>query len=305
MDIAANTTVVKLYSNFGVLVSAAEQKITAAQVMADCPEQLVVLGEQAAAHLTEAYTHKEMCEQHLAKAKEVLAQVRALCDDDGFAAFYDIFHKTFCSDVGRSRTYELLALATGKTSIEDARAKTRERVARHRAKKAESVTVTDSYATDTCGNINDVSSMTSAEERKAQNAHLFPEIKSSTGVANTPTPSNELLEYWKIATAEEKRVVLKHEGVDALLELQKDDADFLANLYDRVIGLQVALASPVVASNSSKNLLTNLTGTMHWALGQDDPASGAQALKIIKGKLIANKRDPNDICLSFAKTAKR
>jgi hypothetical protein len=44
---------------------------------------------------------------------------------------------------------------------------------------------------------------------------------------------------------------------------------------------------------------------MHWALGQDDPASGAQALKIIKGKLIANKRDPNDICLSFAKTAKR
>lgn len=117
-----------------------------------------------------------------------------------------------------------------------------------------------------------------------------------------PSAQPELLEYWQMATADEQRAVLKHHGVDGVLELLKDD---LSELYDRVIGLQVALASPVVASKSSKKLLTNLTGTLHWALGQDDPASGAQALKIIRAKLAANKRDPKDVCFSFAKNARR
>jgi hypothetical protein len=187
MDIAANTTIVKPDSNFGVLASTVEQKITAVQVKEGCPKQLLDLGEQAAAHLTKAYAHREEYEQHLAKAKEIIGQVRQLCDDDGFTAFYEIFHETFCPNVGRSRTYELLALATGKTSIKDARAKTRERVARHRAKRAESVTVTDSNGpTDTCGNNNDVSSVASAEERKAQNARLFPESESATNVSEPP-----------------------------------------------------------------------------------------------------------------------
>ena len=122
--------------------------------------------------------------------------------------------------------------------------------------------------------------------------------------ASTPAPSNAFLADWQAMTAEEKRAVLKHEGVGGLLELLKEDAVFLAKLYDRVIGLQVALASPVAASKSSKNLLTNLTGMLHWALGQD-PASGVQALVMIKAKLAVNKRAPQDICFSFAKKAKR
>jgi hypothetical protein len=129
--------------------------------------------------------------------------------------------------------------------------------------------------------------------------------QDSGNIASTSAPPNEFLEDWQCWTAAEKRTVLKHEGVYGLLELLKEDPAFLSELYDRVLGLQVALASPVVASKSSKNLLTNLTGTLHWALGQDDPASGAQALKIIKAKLTVNKRDPKDIYFSFAKTAKR
>ena len=123
--------------------------------------------------------------------------------------------------------------------------------------------------------------------------------------ANGTARSNELLEFWQVATAEEKLAVLTHEGVDGLLELFKGDAVLLSKLFDRVIGLQVALASPVVASTSSKKLLTNITGTMHWALGQDDPASGAKALTIIAAKLSANGREPKDICFSFAKNARR
>ena len=123
--------------------------------------------------------------------------------------------------------------------------------------------------------------------------------------ANGATRSNELLEFWQIATAEEKLRVLMHEGVDGLLELFKGDRVFLSKFYGRVIGLQVALASPVVASTSSKKLLTNLTGTMHWALGQDDPAAGVQGLTIIKAKLSANGREPKDICFNFAKNTRR
>jgi hypothetical protein len=131
------------------------------------------------------------------------------------------------------------------------------------------------------------------------------DFESARNNASTSAPPNEFLEDWQCWTAEEKRTVLKQEGVDGLLELLKEDPAFRAELYDRVLGLQVALASPVVASKSSRNLLTNLTGILHWALGQDDPASGAQALKIIKAKLTVNKRDPKDIYFTFAKTAKR
>ena len=120
-------------------------KFTAAQVKENYPKQLRDLGEQAAAHLSEACTHKEKYEQHLEDAKQILDQVRDLCDDSGFAAFYDLFHETFCPNVGRSRTYELLAITTGKKTIENTRADTRERVRRHRAKQKESVTVTDSF----------------------------------------------------------------------------------------------------------------------------------------------------------------
>jgi hypothetical protein len=116
---------------------------------------------------------------------------------------------------------------------------------------------------------------------------------------------NELLEYWQMAIAAEQLAVLKHEGVDGILELLKEEKELLSKLYDRVIGLQVALASPVAASTSSTKLLTNLTGTLHYALGQKDPASGAQALTIIKAKLAANKRDPKDVCLAFVKRSKR
>jgi hypothetical protein len=349
-NIGTDASIVK--AGFGAPAPEIE-KITAAQVKEDCPKQLLDLGEQAAAHLTEAYAHKEEYEQRLAKAKEIIGQVRQLCDDDGFTAFYEIFHETFCPNVGRSRTYELLAIATGKTSIEAARAETRERVARHRAKKAESVTVTDSPPLKTDGSKqidvpasptgNDADPAASAAARMAafaaqeanepdsankQPAAVLeqtapPALATETKPTSAPDRSGELWENWQMATAAEQlavlKAVLKKKGVDAILRLLKEDKDLLeailrllkedkdllSEFSDRIIGLQVALASPVTVSQSSTKLLTNLTGTLHWALGQDEPASGAQALKIIKAKLVSNKRNPKDICFSFAKPVKR
>jgi hypothetical protein len=65
------------------------------------------------------------------------------CEPDGF----DAFQERFFPKLARSRTYELLQIATGKKSIEEARASNRARVAKHRAGKFKaSVTVTEKPA---------------------------------------------------------------------------------------------------------------------------------------------------------------
>ena len=110
----------------------AEQKFTAKMVEGDCPALLRNLGKQITAHLERARKAEEKADQHRIAAAQYLTQARDLCDADGF----DAFHEKFCPDLGRSRTYELLAIATGKNSIENVRASTRERVARHRAKNS-------------------------------------------------------------------------------------------------------------------------------------------------------------------------
>jgi hypothetical protein len=139
--------------------------------------------------------------------------------------------------------------------------------------------------------------------RKPKNGKA--EENASGEDSRTAQPANELLEFWDAATDAEQLATLKHKGVKGILKLLKEDRDFLAELYDRVIGLQTVLAAPVVPPNAGKKLLANLTGTMHWALGQKDTASGAQALTIIKAKLSSNKRDPMDLCFAFAKKRRR
>jgi hypothetical protein len=81
-----------------------------------------------------AEQHYTAIAQHLAKAKEA-------CDDGGFNAF----REKFFPELGKTRIYQLLAIATNKKSVEQIRADTRERTARSRAnKKAEaSATVAD------------------------------------------------------------------------------------------------------------------------------------------------------------------
>src|SRR6516165_599126 len=114
-------------------------KFTAAQVEHDCPKLLQDLQKRIAAHLDKASKYDEKAEQHRTSAGQLFAQVQKAFDEGGFAAF----HEKFFSNLGRSRTYELLAIGTGKKSVEEVRASTRERVARYRASKAASVTVTD------------------------------------------------------------------------------------------------------------------------------------------------------------------
>ena len=137
----------------------AKQKITAAQIKESFPAELEDLGELIAVHLEKSRKYDDKADQHRATAGRYLAQAKDLCDEGGFEAF----REKVCPDLGRSRAYELLAIANNRKSVSELRASTRERVARHRANKTESVTVTDSRT--------DAATMedpaTSAEERKA------------------------------------------------------------------------------------------------------------------------------------------
>jgi hypothetical protein len=144
----------------GIATSALAEdlKITAAEIEGDqCPRFILNLSKQIAVHLERARKAEGKAEQHYIAIQQLLEKAKQNCDAGGFAAF----QAKFCPDLGRSRTYELKAIATGKKTIEDARASSRERQARCRARKAESVTVTDSSPVMDAGK--------PAEQHKLQN----------------------------------------------------------------------------------------------------------------------------------------
>jgi hypothetical protein len=119
-----------------------EPKITAADLKRGCPQALQDWGKHIAAHYEKARKYEEKADEHYRSMAHYLAQAQAACDDGGFAAF----RKRFCPNLSKTRAYQLLEIANGKKTIEDIRAGTRERVAKHRAKRAsDSVTVTEPH----------------------------------------------------------------------------------------------------------------------------------------------------------------
>jgi hypothetical protein len=75
---------------------------------------------------------------------QLLAEAEKLC---ATPKAFDAFKRQHCPDLGRSRTYELLGVKGGRKSLEEIRALTRARVAKHRAGK-KTVTDTSSVTSD-------------------------------------------------------------------------------------------------------------------------------------------------------------
>jgi hypothetical protein len=139
-------------------------KVTATEIEKRCPAKLQDIGKRIDVHLTKAAQHDDKAEQHRISAGQLLAEAQAACDGGGFTAF----RERFCPNLGKSRAHELLLIASGRKTVEETKAATRERVKKHRATKAAtpkpSVTVTDEA---------------SADERKAEDvteAEAEPEI---------------------------------------------------------------------------------------------------------------------------------
>jgi hypothetical protein len=121
------------------LLNTTENRITAEQVDQNCPGQLQRLAKLISVHLEKADKYEEKRDQNRTTAGQYLAEAEKACDEGGFTAF----REKFLPDLGRTRAYELLQIAKGTKSEEEIKAGNRERVARHRANKAASVTVTD------------------------------------------------------------------------------------------------------------------------------------------------------------------
>ena len=108
-----------------------------------CPEDLKNLAREINALIERMDKQVEHVKDQSITVDQLLTQAKKRCDKSGFKAF----REKFFPDLGKSRFYELLQVATDKRSLREIRAITRERVARHRAiKAAASVTVTENAA---------------------------------------------------------------------------------------------------------------------------------------------------------------
>jgi hypothetical protein len=89
---------------------------------------------------------------------QLLAEAKAKCDGGGFKAF----KKRYCPNLSRSRVYELLAIGSGKTTIEASRAATNARVANHRRQAFDRLEQVETSVTD---EVMDKSPVEPTEER--------------------------------------------------------------------------------------------------------------------------------------------
>jgi hypothetical protein len=262
-----------------------EPKYTAVQIKQDCPELLLDLGKQITAHLDKARHYHDKAEQHVTAANQLLAQAHEVCDDGGFAAFQEKFN------LGRSRCYELKAIAGGKKSIEDIRASTRKSVARHRANKALSVTVTDSTLRDSpdTGCVIGTTGNTNEADRVVTDATVNPAVSTTEEKSQVepgvPGPSAKpalSVKAWRAAPEIVKVEITQSEDIAVILgrmsETQKE------KLFDRLIALQIEQAKPL-ASKSIDEMLKSISGTFWHMAGQPDPQKIAEAMTIINAKL--------------------
>jgi hypothetical protein len=158
-------------------------KITAAQVEKDCPVILQDLGKRIAAHLEKARKCEEKAEQHYTSVAKHLANAKQACDEEGFTAF----REKFCPKMSQSRAYELLSIANNKKSVEEIRAATRARVARHRANKAaDSVTVTEATepAHEALTPVGGGGAINTASEQRPKSAELPGAVAPNDGALN-------------------------------------------------------------------------------------------------------------------------
>jgi hypothetical protein len=106
-------------------------KLTAAQIEKNCPDSIQDLGKRIAAHYDKLLKCEDKAEQHKATIGQLLVKANEACDKGGFNAF----HARFCPQLGRSRAYELLQIASGKKTSEEIKSAKRESMKRSRAAK--------------------------------------------------------------------------------------------------------------------------------------------------------------------------
>ena len=112
-------------------------KLTVSDIKKGTHPELQKLGREIEARVKRLEQYGGKAVDMKDSIEHLLRDARKHCaDDDAFAAF----KKKFCPQLGKSRTYELLAIEQGKKTIEQIRSETRKRVADHRARQNNPVT---------------------------------------------------------------------------------------------------------------------------------------------------------------------
>ncbi len=106
--------------------------LTAAQIAKgkNLPPRLVSIGREVEAKVSKYRTYEAKASDMAVSIRQLLAEAATYCDKGGFNAF----RKKFCPSLGRSRAYELLAIASGKKSADEAKAVKAARQAKHIAR---------------------------------------------------------------------------------------------------------------------------------------------------------------------------
>jgi len=108
------------------------KKLTASEIeKGEClPSRLTAIGEEIEAKVSKADGYQTKAGDMVDSIKKLLAEAKEYCDEDGFNAF----RKHYCPLLGKSRAYELLAIASGRKSVEEVKAGNSARQAKHIAK---------------------------------------------------------------------------------------------------------------------------------------------------------------------------
>ena len=101
-------------------------------------EQLKIARDYEAKARKKAGVELRKAENNWITVTQLLAEAKAKCSAGGFKKF----KAKYCPDLGRSRIYELLAIASGKKSIEQVKAESRGRKAKERAENKRELSVT-------------------------------------------------------------------------------------------------------------------------------------------------------------------
>jgi hypothetical protein len=158
-------------------------------------ERLLQIGREIAARVEKLDKIGVKAVDHVDSIKHLLAEAEKLCET---AEVFETFKQTHCPNLGRSRTYELLAIEEGRKSLEDIRASTRARVTKHRA--AAKRHVTDKSSVTAAINGQSISTDGFGEAAKKQVEAVIAGLPPSW-----ETPTSEPIEPTAEASAEVRK----------------------------------------------------------------------------------------------------
>jgi hypothetical protein len=124
-----------------------KKKLTAARInRGKClPPRLIAIGKEIEAKASKADTYHAKAGDMVASIKQLLVEAEGYCNKSG----YNAFRKRFCPSLSKSRAYQLLAIASGKTTVDKVRAEGAARQAKHIAKLRAAATALSSSVTET------------------------------------------------------------------------------------------------------------------------------------------------------------